>query len=77
MFHIYYEITIYIYKEIFSSGGPLAPEPHRGGNPPCNSPTWRGVYSSWGINKDKNKKTLNQEDNQAPQPTKKSTIQKT
>jgi hypothetical protein len=30
---------------------------------------FQGVKSSWGINKDEKQRPLNQEDNQAPQPT--------
>jgi hypothetical protein len=58
MVQIYYEITIYIYKEIFPSGA-SPPNPHRGTlplNPPSALPHveectyfW-GVKSSWGIN---------------------------
>jgi hypothetical protein len=66
MVQIYYEITIYIYKEIFPSGG-LAPGTPQGGNPqtlqggksPLQPPAWRGVFqgvkSSWGINMAENK----------------------
>jgi hypothetical protein len=61
-------ITIYIYKAIFPSG---ASPP----NPPSALPHveectffW-GVKTSWGINTVENKIPLNQEDNQAPQPT--------
>jgi hypothetical protein len=76
MVHIYNEITIYIYKAIFPSGAsPPNPQDPVEGVPPLHSPTWKsvhyfwGVKTSWGINTAENKRPLNQEDNQAPQPT--------
>jgi hypothetical protein len=48
---------------------------HRGGKSPLQLPcvegctVFLGVKSSWGINMAENKKPLNQEDNQASQPT--------
>ena len=52
MVQIYYEIIIYIYKEIFTSGA-LPPNPPNGGMnptvgeiPPYNPPAWRGVKYS-------------------------------
>jgi hypothetical protein len=70
MVQIYYEITIYIYKEIFPSGAsPPSGEPRQGDNPPdpaegVTPPAlphveectffW-GVKSSWGINMAENK----------------------
>jgi hypothetical protein len=51
MVQIYYEITIYIYKEIFPSGAfPPNPLPHM---EECTF-FW-GVKSSWGINTTENK----------------------
>jgi hypothetical protein len=66
------------------SGDPLAPRPpSRGDSPPRprrgDTPStlprmeectyfW-GVNTSWGINTAESKRLLNQEDNQAPQPT--------
>jgi hypothetical protein len=70
MVHIYNEITIYIYKEIFPSGASLAPDPPtggiafpqtpQGGNPPAlprveECTFFWGVKSSWGINTMKTK----------------------
>jgi len=54
--------------------GLLAPGPRRGGTPLCTPLHGKvyillGVKTSWGINMAKNKIPLNQEDNQAPQPT--------
>jgi hypothetical protein len=84
MVQIYNEITIYIYKAIFPSGARFAPGPPAGGiappnpaegvTPLCTPPRGRvyillGCKSSWGINTAENKRPLNQEDNQAPQPT--------
>jgi hypothetical protein len=84
MVQIYNEITIYIYKAIFPSGaslpnppaGGIAPlDPVEGVPPPSALPRveectyfW-GVNTSWGINTVESKRPLNQEDNQAPQPT--------
>jgi hypothetical protein len=77
-------MTIYIYKANFPSGARLPPDPPAGGIAPSD-PTegvppsaiprveectyfW-GVNTSWGINTTESKRPLNQEDNQAPQPT--------
>jgi hypothetical protein len=81
MVHIYNEITIYIYKAIFPSGL-RGLRPSRGiprtpqrGYPPSALPRMEectyfwGVNTSWGINMAESKIPLNQEDNQAPQPT--------
>ena len=57
---IYNEIKIYIYKEIF----PSRAIPHM---EECTY-FW-GVNTSWGINTTESKRPINQEDNQAPQPT--------
>jgi hypothetical protein len=59
MVQIYYEVTIYIYKEIFPSGASL-PNPHRRVTPPAlprveECALFQGVKSSWGINVTKNK----------------------
>jgi hypothetical protein len=81
MVQIYNEITIYIYKEFFlrglrprtPAGGPLAPLPAEGVPPPTprveECTYFWGVNTSWGINTAESKRPLNQEDNQAPQPT--------
>jgi hypothetical protein len=58
----------------FSFGDPLSPEPARGVTPAAlphveECTLFQGVKSSWGINTAENKILLNQEDNQAPQPT--------
>jgi hypothetical protein len=64
MVQIYYEITIYILRGIFSFrgfalepplGACLLPDPTRGRKPPCNPLSWRGVKYSWGMNMDENK----------------------
>jgi hypothetical protein len=68
MVHIYYEITIYIYKAIFPSGasplnprrGPFSPDPAGGVTPPAlprveECTFFQGVKSSWGINMVENK----------------------
>jgi hypothetical protein len=83
MVQIYNEITIYFYKAIFSLGasppnprwGPAFPQTLQRGYPPSALPHveectyfW-GVNTSWGINTAESKRPLNQEDNQAPQPT--------
>jgi hypothetical protein len=83
MVQIYNEITIYIYKAIFPSGacprtpswGDSFPQTPQRGYPPSALPCveectyfW-GVNTSWGINTAESKRPLNQEDNQAPQPT--------
>jgi hypothetical protein len=60
MVHIYYEITIYIYKENFPSG-PAFPQDPIGGPTPLTLPhmeectLFLGVNYSWGINMVENK----------------------
>jgi hypothetical protein len=60
MVHIYYEITIYIYKEFFLQGTAF-PSTLQGGQSPLQLPLvegctlFHGVNSSWGINMDENK----------------------
>jgi hypothetical protein len=62
MVHIYYEITIYIYKEIFPSGASplnplgarLPPDPHGGwdpqrGYPPSALPRVEECTFFWGV----------------------------
>jgi hypothetical protein len=60
MVHIYYEITIYIYKAIFPSGAYLPLNPTEGVTPSSlphveECTLFWGVNSSWGINTTENK----------------------
>ena len=58
MVQIYNEITIYIYKAIFPSGGRLPPDPAEGVTPlftPLRGRFFSGVKYSWGINMAENK----------------------
>jgi hypothetical protein len=64
MVQIYNEITIYILQGNLQRGYPLSALPHV---EECTY-FW-GVNTSWGINMVESKRPLNQEDNQAPQPT--------
>jgi hypothetical protein len=61
-------------RKFFLRGLHFPPDPAEGVTPLCTPPCGRvyillGCKSSWGINTAKNKRPLNQEDNQAPQPT--------
>ena len=72
--HIYNEITIYIYKEIFPSGARLPPDPTEGVPPLCTPSRGRVYILLWckyfmGYKHSWKQGPLYQEYNQAPQPT--------
>ena len=70
----------YTFTRQFLLWGPTCPQTPQRGHPPSALPRMEectyfwGVNTSWGINTAKSKRPLNQEDNQAPQPTLSSSI---